>query len=105
MYGTLRGALAGRKIAFDRESFAATVEGRIAGIGKTIHIKSIHVHYELAVPGAAREATGRALVAHPQGCPAHQSVKNAIKISWSATVRAGDQVLSLKEEESDDPSA
>ena len=105
MYGTLRGALAGRKIAFDRESFIATVEGRIAGIGKTIHIKSIHVHYELAVPSAAREATERALTAHPQGCPAHQSVKNAIKITWSATLTAGDEVLSLEEEGSDGASA
>jgi len=98
MYGTLRGALAGRKIAFDRESFTATVEGRIAGIGKTIHIKSIHVHYELAVPAEAREATERALVAHPQGCPAHQSVKNAIHITWSASLKAGDQTLSIREE-------
>jgi len=105
MYGTLRGALAGRKIEYDPESYRATVEGRIAGIGKTIHIKSIHVHYELAVPAAAREATERALVAHPQGCPAHQSVKNAIKITWAATVKAGDEVLSLKEEESDGASA
>src|SRR5215831_9354584 len=105
MYGTLRGALAGRKIAFDRESFAATVEGRIAGIGKTIHIKSIHVHYELAVPVDAREATERALVAHPQGCPAHQSVKNAIQVTWSATLRAGDEVFALKEEGSVSPSA
>ena len=38
MYGTLRGALAGRKIAFDRDSFKAAVEGRIVGIGKTIRI-------------------------------------------------------------------
>ncbi len=105
MYGTLRGALAGRKIAFDRESFAATVEGRIAGIGKTIHIKSIHVHYELAVPADAREATERALVAHPQGCPAHQSVKNAIHITWSATLKAGDQTLAIKEETSHAPSS
>ena len=105
MYGTLRGALAGRKIEYDRESYRATVEGRITGIGKTIHIKSIHVHYELAVPAAAREATERALVAHPQGCPAHQSVKNAIKITWAATVKAGDEVLSLKEEASDGASA
>src|SRR5712692_5519492 len=98
MYGTLRGALAGRKIAFDRESFVATAEGRIAGIGKTIHIKSIHVHYELAVPTEAREATERALAAHPQGCPAHQSVKNAIAITWSASVKVGDQTLTIKEE-------
>src|SRR5438094_6433651 len=101
MYGTLRGALAGRKIAFDRESFAATVEGRIAGIGKTIHIKSIHVHYELAVPAEAREATERALVAHPQGCPAHQSVKNAIHITWSAALQARDQALAVGEEQRD----
>ena len=44
MYGTLRGALAGRKIAFDRDGYAATVVGRIVGVGKTIRIKSIHVH-------------------------------------------------------------
>ena len=105
MYGTLRGALAGRKIAFDRESYKATVEGRIVGIGKTIRIRSIHVHYELGVPPDAVEATERALAVHVQGCPAHQSVKNAIKITWAATVKAGDEVLSLKEEESDGASA
>ena len=99
MYGTLRGALAGRKVAFDRDAFTATVEGRITGIGKTIRITAIHVHYELAVPAEAREATERALEAHPQGCPAHQSVKDAITISWSATVRAGEQVLTLHEAE------
>src|SRR5215469_8223052 len=104
MYGTLRGALAGRKIEYDRESFRASVEGRISGIGKTIRITSINVHYDLSVPAAAREATERALAAHPQGCPAHQSVKDAIKVTWSATLRAGDQVLALKEESLDGPS-
>jgi len=100
MYGTLRGALVGRKIEYERESYTATVEGRIAGIGKTIHIKSIHVHYELAVPAEAREAAERALAAHPQGCPAHQSVKGAISVTWSATLKAGGQVLSLREDPS-----
>ena len=61
MYGTLRGALAGRKIAFDRDVYTATVEGRIVGVGKTIRIQSIHVKYELAVPAESREATERAL--------------------------------------------
>src|SRR5881296_4054325 len=89
MYGTLRGALAGRKIAFDRDGFKATVAGRISGIGKTIRITSIHVHYDLAVPVEAREATERALHLHPEGCPAHQSVKDAIDISWDATLRHG----------------
>lgn len=95
MYGTLRGALAGRKIAFDRDSFKATVEGRIVGVGKTIRIASIHVHYDVAVPADSREAAERALALHPQGCPAHQSVKDAIAVTWAATLRAGDQVLSL----------
>jgi len=97
MYGTLRGALAGRKIGFDRDTFKATVEGRISGIGKTIRIKAIHVHYDLAVPADAREVTERALRVHPEGCPAHQSVKDAIAITWDATMRAGDQVVEVRE--------
>ena len=97
MYGTLRGALAGRKIAFDRDSYTAAVEGRITGIGKTIRITAIHVHYELNVPAEAREATERALDVHPEGCPAHQSVKDAIAVTWSATLRAGGEVLTLRE--------
>jgi len=96
MYGTLRGALAGRKIAVDRESFKATVEGRIVGIGKTIRIKSIHVHYDLAVPADAREAAERALALHPQGCPAHESVKGAIDVTWDATLRAGVEVVATR---------
>ncbi len=96
MYGTLRGALAGRKIAFERESFKARVEGRISGIGKTIRIKAIHVHYDVAVPAEAREATERALHVHVEGCPAHQSVKDAIAITWEATLRAGGETVELR---------
>src|SRR5499426_2712637 len=98
MYGTLRGALAGRKIAFDREAYKATVEGRIVGVGKTIRIRSIHVHYDLSIAVDAVEATQRALAVHVQGCPAHQSVKDAIHITWAATLRAGDRTLTVQEE-------
>jgi len=101
MYGTLRGALAGRKIAFERDTFEATVEGRIRGVGKTIRITSIHVHYELAVPVDAGEAAKRALAVHPQGCPAHQSVEAAIDITWDATLRVGDRTETVRSEESD----
>jgi uncharacterized OsmC-like protein len=73
------------------------VEGRITGIGKTIRITAIHVHYNLAVPAEAREATERALEVHPEGCPAHQSVKDAIAITWSATLKAGEQVVTVHE--------
>src|SRR6266705_1907823 len=95
MFGTLRGALAGRKIAFDRDSFTAAAEGRIVGHGKTIRIRSIHLHYDLSVPADALEATERALAAHPEGCPAHQSVKGAIEVTWDASgrERAGHDVV------------
>ena len=96
MYGTLRGALAGRKIPYDRDTYHATVEGRITGIGKTIRIKAIHVHSDLAVPADAREAAERALHVHPEGCPAHQSVKDAIAITWDATVNVGGQTVTLR---------
>jgi uncharacterized OsmC-like protein len=96
MYGTLRGALAGRKIAFDRDGFVATVEGRIVGVGKTIRIRSIRMHYELAVPAESREATERALTLHPQGCPAHQSVQGAIEVTWDARVRVGEEIVLLE---------
>jgi len=96
MYGTLRGALAGRKIAFDRNGFVATVEGRIVGVGKTIRISSIHMHYELAVPAESRDATERALVLHPQGCPAHQSVQGAIDVTWDARVKVGEEMVSFQ---------
>jgi len=50
MYGTLRGPLAGRQVAFDRESFRTPMKGHITGIGRTIRIRSIHVNYDVAVP-------------------------------------------------------
>src|ERR1044071_4516615 len=93
MYGTLAGALAGRKIRFDRATYTAAVDGRIVGVGKTIRIESIVMHYHFSVPVDAREATERALAVHPQGCPAHESVKGAIAVSWDATVKVGDETV------------
>jgi uncharacterized OsmC-like protein len=104
MYGTLAGALAGRKIAFDRAAYTATVDGRIVGVGKTIRIESITVHYRLTVPPEAREATERALAVHPEGCPAHQSVKGAIAISWDATLTLGEQTVFVRSDGSSRPS-
>ena len=98
MYGTLAGALSGRKIPFDRQLYTATVDGRIVGMGKTIRIESIVVHYDLTVPPDARAATERALYVHPEGCPAHQSVKAAIRITWNATLHVVEEVIRLSSE-------
>ena len=101
MYGTLRGALAGRKIAYDRDTFEATVDGRIQGVGKTIRITSIHGHSALPGPADAGVAARRARAVHPQGCPAHQSVEAAIDITWDATLRVGDRTETVRSEDSD----
>ena len=84
---------------FDRQTYTATVEGRIAGIGNTIRIEAIAVKYALTIPPEAREAAERALLVHPEGCPAHQSVKAAIAITWEATLHVGDEVVLLKSEQ------
>ncbi len=96
MYGTLAGALSGRKIPLDRQTYTATVDGRIASIGKTIRIESIAIHYDLTVPPEFRDAAERALKVHPSGCPAHESVKDAITVTWDATLHVGEEVVSLK---------
>jgi hypothetical protein len=96
MYGTLAGALAGRKVPFDRARYTATADGRIAGVGKTIRIVSITMHYDVTVPPEFREAAERALMVHPAGCPAHESVKDAIAVTWDAKLRLGDQVVELR---------
>ena len=98
MYGTLAGALAGRKVPFDRASYTATVDGRIAGVGKTIRITDITMHYDLTVSPESREAAERALAVHPSGCPAHESVKGAITVTWDAKLRVGDQLVELRSE-------
>ena len=97
MFGTLAGALSGRKIPFDRSQFTATVDGRIVGVGRTIRIESIALHYGLTAPAEHREAIERALRLHPEGCPAHQSVKDAIKITWSATLRLDESVVEVRD--------
>jgi hypothetical protein len=58
------------KIAFDRDRFRASVEGRIEGHGRNIQITGIHVHYELVIPAGRRTEAERAVQVHPEGCPA-----------------------------------
>jgi uncharacterized OsmC-like protein len=98
MYGTLAGALSGRKIAFDSQMYTATVDGRIVGIGKTIRIQSISIHYDLTISADSLAAAERALHVHPEGCPAHQSVKDAIKVTWDATLHIDGEIVRLSSE-------
>ena len=95
MYGTLAGALSGRKIPYDRQLYTATVNGRIVGVGKTIRIESIAIHYDLTIPADSFPTAERALRVHTEGCPAYQSVKDAIKVTWDATLHIDGNVVQL----------
>ncbi len=86
MYGTLRRALVARKVDLDLDKFKAVVEGRIENVGSTFRITEIAMRYQVTVPVGQRQAVERALEFHTRGCPAHESVKDAIKITWSADI-------------------
>ena len=103
MYGTLRGALAARKVQYDTGRFIATAEGRIVGPNQTtIRIAAIHVRYDLALAADDRAAAERALRAHPAGCPVHESLKGAIPITWEATLQLGDETVGYRSTEAGD---
>ena len=68
-------------------TYTADVEGTIEGADKkTIRITKIHVNYHVSIPADQRETFDRALAVHPAGCPAHESVKDAIEVTHSAEV-------------------
>lgn len=43
------------------------------------------MHYNLDIPTGTREDAERALRVYPSACPAHESVKDAIEVTHSAT--------------------
>ena len=43
------------------------------------------MHYDVDIPEGTREEADRALRVYPSGCPAHESVKDAIDVTHSAT--------------------
>ncbi len=91
MYGTLARALSARKVEFDPDTYTADVQGTIEGEdNQTIRITRIHVVFH--IPGVAEEqraAAERAVRFHAPGCPAHESVKDAIAITWEAAYGEG----------------
>ncbi len=86
MTGTLAGALAARHIRVPREGLWAEAEGKIENVEGKPFITSIHVHYHLTVAEGKRAEAERVVGIHEKGCPAAQSVKRGIGISWDAEI-------------------
>ena len=60
------------------------MEGDIEKVERTIRITEIRVHYKHPLPADQQETAQRVLEVHPAGCPAHQSVKEAIRFQIDA---------------------
>lgn len=58
----------------------ADVEGDIEKVERTIRITEIRVKYHLPIGTEEQETADRVLKVHPAGCPAHESVKDSIRI-------------------------
>lgn len=62
------------------------MDGTIEGPdNQTIRITKIHIDFNVEIPTGTREAAERAFKVYPSGCPAHQSVRDAIDVTHSAT--------------------
>ena len=62
----------------------ATVEGDIAEADGVLKITDIRIRYSFEMPAGSREKAERALSVYAAGCPAYQSVKDCIRVSWEA---------------------
>lgn len=82
--GTLSGALEVRGIEVAPGAISATAEGRNEVRDRIPVLTSIHVTYDLRLAGnAPADKVERALATHVDKCPTAQSLKGAVKITWS----------------------
>ena len=86
MLGTLNGALEVRQVSLPPDSIVAEVEGTNDLVDKIPTLTEITIRYRLKIPAGSREVVDRALASHQSKCPTAQSLKSAVKISWSADI-------------------
>jgi hypothetical protein len=66
------------------ENLKAAVEGDIEAVDGVLRITRIRLLYRATIPRGTREAVERALEVYADGCPAYQSIKGCIDVSWEA---------------------
>jgi uncharacterized OsmC-like protein len=62
------------------------VEGDIEDAEGVLKITKIRLRYQMKIPSGGREKADRALAVYAEKCPAYQTVKNCIEISWTAEI-------------------
>lgn len=66
------------------ENLKAAVEGDIEDVDGVLKITKIRLRYRAKIPAEKRESVDRALEVYAEGCPAYQTVKGCIDVSWEA---------------------
>jgi organic hydroperoxide reductase OsmC/OhrA len=89
MLGTLNGALEARGIQLSPEDIGADVEGSLELVDGMVTLTEIRVHYTLRIPAGTREKVDRALARHREKCPTAHSLRNAVRVEWTADVTEG----------------
>ncbi len=64
----------------------ANVEGDIEEVDGVLKITKIRVRYRFKIPEGTREKAERTLETYAEKCPAYQSVKGCIHVSWEAEI-------------------
>jgi uncharacterized OsmC-like protein len=72
------------------ENLRADVEGDIEDVDGVLRITRIRVRYRVRIPSGKREEVERALEVYADKCPAYQSVKGCIDVSWDADLTETD---------------
>lgn len=86
MLGTLNGALEVRGVSLDPDAIKASVRGINEVRDGLPVLTRIEVHYTLRIPPGSREVVDRALARHRDKCPTAASLRDAVKVEWSADI-------------------
>ena len=68
------------------DNLVGQVEGDIAPVDGVIRITAIRVNFQVQVPEEMQEKAERLLTSFATGCPAYQSVKESIDVSWTLSM-------------------
>lgn len=66
----------------------AHVEGDIEDLDGVLKITKIRLKYLFKIPPDAKEKAERALAVYAENCPAYQTVKDCIEVSWDAMIES-----------------
>ena len=62
------------------------MEGDIEDVDGVLRITRIRIAYSVKAPAGSDEKIERALESYAEKCPAYQSVKECIDVTWHASV-------------------